>query len=272
MAIVGVFLGLVAGQAIHTVADNIEKSLYWVGRRIMNVYYTRSAERPDAKGGTDDQSTLERWLTRRYWGIHDVLKSHRRLFQNRLEWYFYTSSNKRNSEVHDVVNARFQDACREMFSIDVARPEASQPHKFSPTGKEFYDQLYPLVVSAVESGDNSRALTFQSRYSFCRGMWVSLLLLAVLYLGLIPFGARLEAVIGGSPLLLQVLDTDQIVVTTGIILGFMFVFMDASGTYKKHYVEYLIAEFYLLSERKPNEEAETETEEGEVSESNPGYY
>ena len=247
LALTLVFSGLVLGQAVHTIADNTEKVLYRIGNWTANQYYIRgpviSEETWDNHGWLKGcYKYIEPWLVRRYWGIHDVFKSHRRLFENELGWYFDLSKNKRSSGNSNIMYARFRECCKSEFGVDIAKFEENTSKGIELNGYIEFRQLYPMVTATLSSKGSGRANAFQARYSFCRGMWVSLLLLFVAYF-LVLFSPVRPEFLSYEPLVLKELSTTNLKLLMLCMSLLSISFMDASGDYKKHYVEYLISDF-----------------------------
>jgi hypothetical protein len=252
LVLVVVFIGFIIGQVIHALSVNVEKVLYWAGHITHNFYYEHIADRilpffsDDRRiGGGLNRLGLKRcwaimrpWSLRRYWGLQDVFKSHRRLFENSLGWHFDKETSKRNSDDENLIYHGFRTAFDNNFTIGPYE-DLAEFGIDSPKYAEFR-QLYPLVASEVSRQDGGRATEFYARYSFCRGMWVTLLMLIFAYstalLVDVPF-------IEYIPFLLQIHSSYRIVIFVGTIIGAL-VFLEASGEYKRHYVDYLITEFF----------------------------
>jgi len=247
-----VFSGLVLGQAVHTVADNTEKVLYRIGNWTGNKYYVHSPLISEEWWENHEKwekryLAAEPWLERRYWGIHDVFKSHRRLFENELGWNFDLSENKRGLDGTNITYNRFRECCETEFGIDIARFDKKTSRGIELNGYVELRQLYPMVTATLSSKGSGRANGFQARYSFCRGMWVTFLLLLLAYL-LVLFSPFKPETLLYEPLILQTFSVSEL----GLLMWAMFLlslaFMDASGDYKKHYVEYLISDFCVAVE------------------------
>jgi hypothetical protein len=252
LALTLVFSGLVLGQAVHTVAVNIEKVFYRVGWWLLNRYYVHSPlvlsdEYRESHPRVDGIYKYCRpWLIRRYWGIHDTFKSHRRLFENELGWYFDLSVEKRKSDVPNVNYDTFRQHCKSEFDVDVARFDQTSDSRRLVGGYEQLRHLYPMVTSKTANATGGRASGFQARYSFCRGMWVVLLILLLGYLWLQVLPAPLSA-LDYKPVILDLFSSAELgVLMFGLVVAII-VFLDAAGDYKRHYIEYLIADFNSLT-------------------------
>lgn len=248
LALVAVFTGLIVGQAVHTLADNAEKAVYAVGKHVYNSYWKRS----DGRILGDD--AISRWIARRYWGINDGLKSHRRLFQNRLGRYFDPQEDRRQSDRDDLALENFQQCCQSALGVNVRRFDNSNTDEVEYQKYDEFRQLYPVVTSTVDASAPTRAEGFQARYSFCRGMWVVLLGLAVAYTAVLYSPASLApAAVRYPPLVLDVLGPTQLGVVIWGSVALSLVFFDASGDYKVNYVEYLISDFCEVVRNREND-------------------
>lgn len=235
-----VFSGLLMGQAVHTIADNMEKAFYRIGNWVINKHYIHGPLVSEEWWESHPQ--LQVWLARRYWGIHDSFKSHRRLFENELGWYFDISVDKRNSDITNLSYDLFREKCKWEFGVDVAKFDQTTGQSISTGRYEQLQQLYPLVATRVSSSGSGRATGFQARYSFCRGMWVVLGLMVVAYAGVLYTPVVIPA-LAHKPLILKTLNQSQLGLLIWILIGLSLAFADAAGDYKKHYIEYLIADF-----------------------------
>jgi len=248
-----VFVGLVMGQAVHTLAVNVEKVLYWMGHTTYNFYYQYIADKihsrfEDGKAPRKLVSLLRLdkfwavtrwWWIRRYWGFHDIFKSHRRLFENSLGWHFDKKVKKRNGDKENILYHGFIEAFDQNFQLG---PYTSLGDFGIQTEEyEEFRQIYPLVASKVTESDRNRASGFQARYSFCRGMWVVLSLVLIGYLlafGYFPIKLEYEAIIQGYS------KGIGSVPVLGVLSISILAFLDAAGDYKRYYIEYVISEFY----------------------------
>lgn len=271
LALTLVFSGLVLGQAVHTLADNTEKVIYRMGNWLGDKYYIHgpiiSAEWWEEHGEWEENySEVKPWLERRYWGIHDVFKSHRRLFENELGWHFDLSErmeNRRGLDGSNILYDRFRKCCEAEFGIDVARFDRTASKSIQLNGYVEIRQLYPMVTATLSSKGSGRANGFQARYSFCRGMWVTSLLLLFGYL-LVLFSPFSPEVLMYEPLILQVLSKSELGILMWAMLFLSIAFMDASGDYKKHYIEYLIADFCVTVEVPDQREKDKDETDGKL--------
>jgi len=270
LALALVFSGLVLGQAVHTIAVNIEKIFYRVGRWSQNRYYLHGPvvltdERRESRPRLDELFKFSRpWLIRRYWGIHDTFKSHRRLFENELGWYFDLSVERRKSNVPNVNYDVFRQCCKSEYDVDIARFDRTSDSRLLTGSYEQLRHLYPMVTSKVTRHSGGRASGFQARYSFCRGMWVVVLFLLLAYLWVLFLPVPLRA-LNYEPVILTVLSAAELgVLILGLLIA-LIVFLDAAGDYKRNYIEYLIADFNsAISVRNEGRKDKQEGEEDEV--------
>lgn len=261
-----ILLGVLFGEIVHSIAKYIEKVLYLVGRWVRNCGVNRGIgppEKPtgvqmretddDGDGETDagtDEDTLPekikytvwRWLYAQYEKLFYIFSPHRRIFLNMI-----------TEELdHDLVTILDEsDASFERKPlIDMANED------FDVGSPDDPNAIYPVVVSYALHAGCERPFRYQARYAFCRSMSVVLVFLAVLF-GLvavpetvdnIPWtGIELDLAAIESAYILEI--TSRTLILTSILLVVIgVIFGGASGAYKKHYVKYLIAEFYVIRE------------------------
>jgi|GEM_PF-6449391 len=264
-----VFIGFVMGEAAHTLAVNVEKTLYWGGHSLWNFYHKHAASKVELWLGNRREGLLgtigqalrigvfwrfcRPWCRRRYWGIHDVFKNHRRLFENTLKWHFAKNITRRRGDEENITYHGLIDAFNNTFTTEPY--DGLVDFRLQAEQHRVYQQIYPMVASEVTEDEGSRAGVFQSRYSFCRGMWVVLLILAIAYAYV--FYTNGVTLFHGQ-LLIEELDwrTRSYLL---LILGISSLsFMDAAGNYKRYYVEYLISEFYAKHGRDHEDGRESE--------------
>lgn len=276
LALTLVFSGLVLGQAVHTIADNTEKMLYRIGNWVGNKYYVHGPLISEEWWKNHEKwegwyLTTRPWLERRYWGIHDVFKSHRRLFENELGWNFDLSENKRELDGTNITYNRFRKCCESEFEIDIARFDRINSRGIELNGCVELRQLYPMITATLSSKGSGRANGFQARYSFCREMWVTPLLLLIAYSAVLfsPFNPE---TLMYEPLVLQTFSKSELEILMWAMFFLSLAFMDASGDYKKHYVEYLISDFCaaveIPNQQEKDEEQAREKLEGKDTELN----
>lgn len=251
--------GLMAGEAVHTLAENIEKLFHWIARRgkgaftfiraatdsslnINTLRYTGGIEekRLSVRWCLNSWNQILEWFRRRYWGTYDSLVSHRQLLGKGIEWNFNPSDK----------TARWAEGEKgrmfEMFAEDYQSKFTNDIRKLTPN--EIVNQ-YPLITGSLEAEDHQGFRHFQAIYSFCRSMWVLLFIYGVVFFDLVYtrvlFG---DILLVHTPIILEILTSDferglPILLFIGTIL-----FFDAAGTYKRHFIEYLMAEFITQNE------------------------
>ncbi|WP_152420228.1 hypothetical protein [Halorubrum distributum] len=267
------FVGLMIGQGVHTLADNIEKAMLWFAIRTRNIanllrsILNISPRADDFKFDIDPDANLLlrflaqgwdhliEWIRRRFWGTFDSLVGHRYLLAKSIEWNFNPEARDKRwgmgekGEIYDL----FAESYTQQFDADIRQR----------TPSEIRTQ-YPLITGSLSNDDGGEFRTFQSTYSFCRSMWVVFLVLTIIYTALV-FGPNIHV----GPIDLTLLDLPyepsglelipdvfheylpiSLLVGTGV-------FFDASGTYKRHFVEYLISDFAVsfpvrTTENDPN--------------------
>lgn len=267
LAVVLLFIGLMIGQGVHTLADNMEKAFLWFATRIRNiasiiqVLVGRNISIETLELDEDDESrvlnrflsngwnkSLE-WVRRRYWGTYDSIVGHRYLLGKSIQWNFDPEYPDKRWELEsrDELYQIFVDAYQDTYGEDIR----------TKTPIEIRTQ-YPLITSQLSKQGVTQYRTFQSIYSFCRSMWVVFFLLIILFSSLIlgsidfmifewipSFGGIHIAV---SPLPYEPIGSLILpsalkpYVIWALVLGAI-TFFDAAGTYKRHFVEYLIADF-----------------------------
>lgn len=286
LLVVFLLLGLMVGQGVHTAADNFEKAFFWLAYRLRNtviillpveatleifeispsklveaftfemsvpISYTHSPVYlyPMFSIICNWWGGALEWLRKRYWGGYDSLIGHRLLLDKSVEWNFDAigmsgeGSARWEEGEKGLLFDMFRKEYQYVFDIDIK--------KKSPG--DLADQ-YPLIVARLSSSGVGSFRHFQGIQSFCRSMWVVSFILGILYIDLILLNEILgNYIIKYSPIGLELIPQD---LWMGIPTFFFFsgslLFFNASGTYKKHFVEYLMAEFVTnsLEEREEN--------------------
>jgi hypothetical protein len=234
--------------------------MYWMGKMFINIYYKhiqihiqRIRNHLISLCGQGwlgrYREAAAQWVSRRYWGIKDSFKSHRRIFQDQLGRYFDPGEDARNSDRDSISCEQFRDCCEVELGIDVEKFTGSRPTSIERDKYAEFRQLYPMVASVVDRSDATRAEGFQARYSFCRGMWVVLSLLIVGYTG-VMYAPVVPAALDYPPLVLQQLDRSEFGLVVWFLVVLTILFVDASGDYKQNYIEYLINYFFEIVKRK----------------------
>lgn len=192
------------------------------------------------------------WIYRRYWGTNDAFKRHRLIFEEEVLWYLHPYVNRRRADDVHITKQRFVDAAK---------------HHFDLSNLDFRrgDQVYTLVMAELSSSEKNRAAQMHAMYAFCRSMWVVVFIVTSVYLILLAgyiqafkeYGFVIppyESLFDSTPLILAYFPwtSKANALSALVILGSMIVLIFIAGTsiYKKHFVEYIFAEFYTLVEEK----------------------
>jgi len=270
--------GLTLGQAVHTAADNFEKAFLWFARGLRRIYNASRAQMINLKnkvfnfewwkiGGSNpwnaliecieriynrlnswlaqrvygsetwqwiqqEESKISRWVQRRYWGGYDSLAGHRYLFGKWIQWNFARQNDHRwETESKGPLFDEFAYCYSQKFDIEVRQQ----------TPKDIVSQ-YPLLTSYLEGYSRTQYRRFQSIYSFCRSMWVVSLALAVVYTMALIDITQIPNLFTHTPAIYEVPERYQPVFPLSALAAWLF-FFDASGTYKRHFVEYFMASF-----------------------------
>lgn len=111
-----------------------------------------------------------------------------------------------------------------------------------------HDSIYALVQSYVHAEDIGRSRTFQAVYAFCRSLWFESFFLTFLYWSVAIYAAVTNA---EPQLLLLTTDylSETLLLTTAVCATSVFVFKYAADQYQEHFVQYLFADFVVLSRR-----------------------
>jgi hypothetical protein len=278
-------IGLMIGQGVHTLADNIEKAFLWLARRsrtFVNLVSTGirrlliwcgvdATFRFDLENNPNDGTTTRflkntiqgvvEWFRRRFWGAYDSLVGHRRLFGKHFEWNYSGLDDGRRWEQGEM--GRPYDRFTERYVAHF--PEDVNPRQQPP---EELVTRYPLVVTTLENSDITTHAPFQSIYSFCRSMWVVFVVLALLFMELLH-GQLVRFRLCGHEMKIDLMTLPyeplgavvipqalHPFVVPGLLISAL-VFFDASGTYKRHYVEYLVAGFASIETERYDETGES---------------
>ncbi|WP_435143796.1 hypothetical protein [Halobaculum sp. P14] len=276
--------GLTIGQGVHTLADNFEKAFLWLVRRIRNsanllaTSVDTDLSAKSLKSTTDPTNPPKRhrrvlnnwwdgsieWLRRRYWGSYDSLIGHRYLFARSIEWNYSQErgDDRWNTESRGELFDHFIDGYKDAFGHDL--------RKHVHSTQDIVNR-YPLITAKLKQSNGSGYQNFQATYSFCRSMWVVFLLLFVVYFDLMflgCYGGIINACVTiGQPVVLSAVSEKLYPLLLGLIGSGVVVFFDAAGTYKRHYVEYLIAEFgvtYLDGHEANDGDGDEESQENKA--------
>jgi hypothetical protein len=185
--------------------------------------------------GLEEQ--MRQWVSRHAWGIYDSFVDHRRLFDRYLRWNFDDYFTDRYDDVEQVA-LNFRSNCDEF------------------KGTADIGQLYATVNGRVRNRGGTRVQDFQNTYSFCRSMWVVFLLLGIMYQTISHYPEFFKTFLEFTPSLLSFnISEHQIDILSSVLVLISAVFLSATGTYKRHYIEYLLVAHYLLmKEENDNDE------------------
>lgn len=203
---------------------------------------TSEAKIPDRTFESDTgigiEEQIRRWVSRHAWGVYDSFADHRRLFDRYLRWNFDDYFRDRYDDVEQVA-LNFRSNCDEF------------------KGTADISQLYPTVNGRVRNRGGTRVQDFQNTYSFCRSMWVVFLLLAVTYQAITHSPGRFTTFFEFTPALLHFdISQNQIDILSSVLLLVSIIFLSATGTYKRHYIEYLLVAHYLLMKEESGNKEE----------------
>lgn len=253
--IILILAGLTVGQGVHTAANNIEKAFYWFAKRLLNTFsIIRATTNKNLnlnsikyQGPIDEYplrvrvyyqmwNNILEWMRRRYWGVYDSLVSHRILLGKVIEWNFYPSSE----------TARWVEGSQgELYEKFASQAIGIYDFDLRKLDTEEIAIQYPLLTTTIGEGSTFRR--FQAIYSFCRSMWVVLLATTVVFSDRIYtqfiFGTYIAT---RDPVAFMYLSESMEMVLPFVLGISAIVFFDAAGTYKRHMIEYLIAEFAIL--------------------------
>lgn len=239
-------LGLLIGEAVHTLAETIEKGIFKPvyiieqlskkGQKIIYNFMGLTSPSSDAKH-IDNVKPSKAYKILTLWKLNLVFKQHRELLidmvQENYNHFLGFWEKNQKGELFDDFSATIED----IYGVNV---------KDNPESLSF---LYPSIMSRVFMSQARLSKRFQIIFSFCRSMWMTFLILTigystVLFLGppvkvVLPFIEEYTPIVMAavikSPLPLWMLPTMTLLTTLG--------FLAACGKYKYHYIEYIIADF-----------------------------
>lgn len=211
-----------------------ERLAAWIRRRTREILQTTVA-----------------WVRRRYWGLHDTFKGHRLLFADSLMWNFARSENLRNSignrwdeRAKGLPYSRFEEILRSRYDKEIEKVSAKNLNFQTELGN-----LYTLVRAQIGAANTTQSARYQAVYGFCRSMYLVCLLTAAAYAVVVrvqPTGAPPFVTMTGvayETQLLWALPEPVYPFVPVVSAGLAVVFMIGTGKYKRHFVDYSIAEF-----------------------------
>lgn len=243
--------GFMVGQALHSLAVSIEEHLFYAGLFIytsqflpfLRIEFWENHQLSTSLTSTSENhqkifiiltlpirilintiTHLYCWVVKQLMGL---LVPHRREFLNIL-----TDQFEAQQEADPLYNW-FKITCRDHlrnFEMDLT---------------ERYEDIYSFVMSYMQFMDSGRARQFQAMAAFCRGMWVTLLVFSLLYTSMIF--VNFEPIFGYPPVAQSLINQHGWVIPVSLLLGSI-VFMSSTKQYKRHFVEYIVVDFYNLEE------------------------
>ena len=161
---------------------------------------------------------------------------HRTRFADELE--------RRTNRVDEALVCEFRRCYDEShFELAPEFPEDSDEHE------ELTDSsaIYPLVQSHVHTEEVGRSRTFQAVYAFCRSLWFEAFFLMVFYWTFILIAA-ITGVEYQSLFLSTTTDLPETLLISTALCGLcLSVFKYAADQYREHFVQYLLADFVVLT-------------------------
>lgn len=261
-------LGLLIGEAVHTFAETIEKSIFTPLRAIKHYYRkirgilinaglgeSQSAER--RREHIEHSGILTTIKIKLYWNLNLIFKQHRMLLIDIIKSnYDYFLGAWRTGEKGELFD-RFRGTIESDYDVDIR----DNPEKLS--------FIYPSIMSRLYMSRARLSKRFQVIYAFCRSMWMTSLLLTAGYLYVLYVGDpnKFSFVIGEqyTPIAVEFFKSNPLpfvilpILTGATTLGFL----AACGKYKYHYIEYIIADFPSLVEIERDRNPQTEIDDWE---------
>ena len=260
------FLGLLLGEAVHTLAETIEKAIFIPlrkmksGYKYIRIYLINTTQRiPQSEFKRNEHIrdggaliTLKIYL---YWRLNLAFKPHRQLLadlvrSNYAEFLGYWRKNEKGVLFDEFKN---KIAIRYGMKIEEEIEELTN--------------LYPLILSEIYLSPARLSKRYQAIFSFCRSMWMTFFLLSVAYIHILvngqgefmklPYGSSYEP-IGVSLISAYSIPVEMVPIATGIVATG---FLSATAKYKYHYIEYIIADYPKICD-ETNNNASSQTQLG----------
>lgn len=279
LLIVGL-IGTLLGEFVHSLADIFENIVGWFARRIWRVWLALRNQLPinsdkepspplgikmnqdkrdvDENVNSDRRIQEDNSIFQRVWSEFTVLI--RSLMNQFQQW----RSNQISKAAHifwshrKVFSRKLDVIGKDDFRMDASLDDADFAeeyfikeiviNRYNAYNTSDIDRVYQVVVSELTEADYNRAFRFQARYSFCRSMWLVLFSLAVAYLltTVSPPGFIPNQLMTGDSFVAGLDSVTRTALGVALLI-ISVIFMFASGSYKKHYIEYLISEMYANS-------------------------
>lgn len=139
----------------------------------------------------------------------------------------------------ELLRDKFAEACSEVFAFDIYKIEPSR-------------ELYTTVATTVNQSGAELSQRFQDLYTFCRSMWVVLLILSMwlgllVYTGLLPYEPwwMVDSQLSGSDGFTANTEASRLIILSSLFV-LTSLFFYASSRYKQIYVKYLIADMISI--------------------------
>lgn len=265
LIIVGL-IGTLIGESVHGLANILENSMGTLGRLKLDLTDTHDTDSSSQRKPTvtrlrnsennhpvesdygfwkNRKIRAKNWYRTQRDKLRLVIIPHRKLFKNHLDEEKLPDSGETFTEQHLIQKA---------------------VNEYNIQTQTDIDQVYSVVVSTLTEAGYQRPFRYQSRYSFCRSMWLVLWILGIMY-SMSLIGPLLPSFIQNllSPFyydfyLIDTLSSAWILLTVIVLFLIGLIFAFVSGSYKRYYIQYLISGLYVL-----------EASEDEQSPSQPQY-
>lgn len=256
--VITVLLGLLFGEAVHTLAETIEKTIFYPVRKLkvtlkkllgiifdtvgIEQQFREKSKQKVTNGGVS--SEVVAITTIFIWRLNLIFKQHRLLFvdlikENYTDFFGVWETNRKREFFDD-----FKIVIEEEHEVDITQEAESLRH------------LYPGLLSSLYMSDAMLSKRFQIVYAFCRSMWMTFLILTLSYSYVIwwgkpgkfslplgatyePIGIALLSFFGQGAFPQYIIPMFTGLATVG--------FMVACGKYKFHYIEYIIADYTKIT-------------------------
>jgi|GEM_PF-1558638 len=157
---------------------------------------------------------------------------------------FYAQFEDEPSDITTDARDRFLVEWEEVYQFTDGKTEA--PNKT----RDDQAMLYTASRSLVHIDGRGRSRTFQAIYAFHRSMWFAVMALGLLYLtyAVLRLTGRASGLVGYRSFI-GALDVEPTVLVPVILLGFSLsfaTFRRSKRVYRRHFAEYLIADFLTL--------------------------
>lgn len=269
-------IGLLIGEAIHSLANIVERVLRRIGRSIKKIanntesYISSGIKYSDQKvfqlkqKKSDLQEDIVRYVyyllylllislktisipsNILIYKLYPALQPHRVLFniwiKNNYGGDVVTSWNLTDDK---LLKDQFAEACEDIYEIDIVKEEPDN-----------IVELYTMMTATVNQSNTGLSQRFQDLYSFCRSMWVVLLII-LLWLSLLVYTGTFSYnpwwMSGNTQIIGQNPEGGFQSSVTILLFGLAAVtllFLYASSKYKQFYIKYLISDVITIHRNK----------------------